>query len=895
MKKILAFAFVLSLFIFYFDISRASDQTQQYDLPEQSNDQFQYTHGELTRLSRQRGFQQGYRRSDADNAFGYYARVDIRQLLLDQCLLFPEGPQWDTPCRYIHAAAQEAPGRTAFKLAPPTPNPLFHMLTIDTAFESYDLAYASSVPGVPLAYTPPDTMGAVGPEQFATIQNGLYRWHDKITGVADTSLDIAATAFWPDSVDPNDDGGGDPRVRFDRLTDTWIISAFTRTGPTGSQANNYILLAVSDGPIITTSSVWTYYYIEPLNTVGGAGDAGCFLDYPMLAVDANAILIGANMFWVGTDLECGYVPGLGLLGADTSMYVIAKDSLPPAGGNISAITTAFIENYAIPAFLGGQPVLWTPMPVDNYDPNAGVSYFVAQNGLQDDSIVVATINNSDGAPGTPSISFQEVTINPKNDGFTPNSNPPGYGVPYPGVPNPSPSVPGWGLDPMGFRPIGGAHYRDGTIWLTMTSSVTGPQGSVSLWPNRGDRHSVLVLEIDPETGATVQDTNIFDSITPVGSEPDHYWLGAVMVNGQGHALAGFSAANASNLAPSGAWSARLADDPPNYFGPPEIYWQGQNTGDVRWFFESARETRWGDYSMTTLDPCDDMTFYTIQQYQDAPVHSFEFPAGSGIIRTGGNWGTAVARVLAPAPTINSVTDATIGIGLDSISVFVEGTGFYTPPLEGMSYCRQDITASTVFPGLSIESFTYIDENNLAFVFDTTAIAPSDQTRTATITVTNPDGQTVDFLLFIEPTNLPGLGDPGFSNPGLTKVGVLAPGEIGLPGETITWTITAQNPTNSQLSNIRITDTLPAALDLIDATTTLGNLSISQQTLTVTITSLAPGEVVTITIITEIRGIPPSGEFSNTAKMTADGNFATSATAVLPGVANLPETGYPPEE
>lgn len=585
------------------------------------------------------------------------------------------------------------------------PNPF----TMDFQFEAVDHDTTSGISG--FFSTPPDTMGAVGPTQFVTAQNGAYRFHSKTTGVADPALDVADTDFWPASVDPNANGGGDPRVRFDRLTDTWVIIAFDLGVGTGL-ANNRILIAVSDGPTITTGTVWTYYFFVPKDTVGGGADAGCLADYPMLAVDVNAFYFGANMFKISGGGGCGGGSVFGTV--NTSIFVTPKASLPIAGGSVNAITTAFTD-------VLDQGPIWAPMPVDNYDPSATEGYVIGHDAGSDTILVLAKIANPGG---TPTISYNPITVSNKNDGYA-------NGVPYPGVPAPTGSGTSWGLDPLGFRAIGGAHVRNGRLWTAMTSSVNGPTGTLMLFPATGDRHSVVFFEIDVASETLIQDGNVHDGVTALASNPMHVYMGSVMVNGQGHAVVGATGNNTTTTAPSGVWSARRASDPLGQFFQPQVYHAGTDTGNMRHSFETdPRETRWGDYSFVSLDPCDDQTFWAIQEYQDTPA-----------VATGGNWATAVARILSPAPTFTSANPQDI-TGLKVVTL--QGTGFYDPPTTGMSSCRNGFEVSTSYPNLVVSSVTVVNANQVQVLLNTAGAA----TGNALLTLTNPDGQTDTFSLGI---------------------------------------------------------------------------------------------------------------------------------------------------
>ena len=79
-------------------------------------------------------------------------------------------------------------------------------------------------------------------------------------------------------------------------------------------------------------------------------------------------------------------------------------------------------------------------------------------------------------------------------------------------------------------------------------------------------------------------------------------------------------------------------------------------------------------------------------------------------------------------------------------------------------------------------------------------------------------------------------DPGptVTDPGISKVGVLGPGQLGLPGEQITWTITVNNPSSQTLTNVVISDTFIPELQIDSATSSAGSVVVNNQTVTVTI-------------------------------------------------------------
>lgn len=144
------------------------------------------------------------------------------------------------------------------------------------------------------------------------------------------------------------------------------------------------------------------------------------------------------------------------------------------------------------------------------------------------------------------------------------------------------------------------------------------------------------------------------------------------------------------------------------------------------------------------------------------------------------------------------------------------------------------------------------------------------------------------------------GMPSLSlfDPALSKVGVLQPGGIGLPGEQLTWTITLTNTGTGTGTNIPVVDTLPDALRIDSATTSKGTVTISGQTVTFLIDSIAPGETVEMQIVTTVLTSPLDGLFINEAVIAVpDGTGGTTildrARATVSGVSALPSTGYPP--
>jgi hypothetical protein len=110
-----------------------------------------------------------------------------------------------------------------------------------------------------------------------------------------------------------------------------------------------------------------------------------------------------------------------------------------------------------------------------------------------------------------------------------------------------------------------------------------------------------ILKIDHGTGAVSLDQQ--GTYSP---DSDHRWMGSAALDGLGNLGVGFSVSS-SLTSPSIRYAGRLAGDPAGTLGQGEATLTGgagSQTGS----------NRWGDYTMLTVDPEDDCTFWYTNQY-----------------------------------------------------------------------------------------------------------------------------------------------------------------------------------------------------------------------------------------------------------------------------------------
>jgi len=407
-------------------------------------------------------------------------------------------------------------------------------------------------------YIPPDSMGAVGPSQVLVCVNGRIRVFDKngAVGALDTT---PATFFASQSISTP----SDPRVRYDRLSGRWFV---VMIDVPHSKKNNKIVIAVSSGPIIANSSSFTFFSFIHSSPSGG-GDSGFFADYPTLGIDIHALYIGANMF-SGNTYE------------GTSGYVINKADL--LAGTLTV--TAFRQ---LSGMTGPGPV--TPQGVDNDDPLATQGFFIGVDNVSPGLLVIRRISS----PGAvPSISGNiNLTVPPTV-------------APVGGVPALGSSI---GLDALDDR-LFAARMHNGSLWTAHNLQVDS-SGSAN---SSGDRKGSRWYEIINLTGTPTlrQSGTLFDGAP---SSPANYWIPSCMVNGQGHMVLGCSVAGVNEFAEI-AVTGRYATDPLGTLQPPTVVQTSSTAYNVA---DSSSPHRWGDYSLTSVDPGDDMTFWTVQEYCNA--------------------------------------------------------------------------------------------------------------------------------------------------------------------------------------------------------------------------------------------------------------------------------------
>ncbi|MBI1763349.1 MAG: hypothetical protein HYR56_18140, partial [Acidobacteria bacterium] len=544
---------------------------------------------------------------------------------------------------------------------------------------------------------PPDSMGAVGPTQYFTFVNGRLRTFSK-TGTADGVINADPDVFFASVMTPVTppvvlNFTSDPNVRYDRFTSRWfltIIDVPCTNATCTTTAANRVLIAVSDAAsngTISAGTVWTFFQF--------VGDPGTnFLDYPSLGVDVNALYIGGNMFSsAGAFVGC-------------NGYVVQKSSILGGGPGVA---TAFAN---IAAGAGAGPE--SPRGVDNFDSTATEGYIVGPDNASFSTITFRRVSNPGSA--TPTISANIFVTVPTTT--SPNT------VEHLG----NTGGANGNLDTIDDR-FFQAMIRNGRLWSAHNFRVSsaGVASTVA-----AARNGVRWYEFQglTSTPTLVQSGTVFDNAA-TRAAARQYTIPSVTVSGQGHAVLGFTMAG-SPVGATPAYVGRLASDTLGTMaGPPTIAAVAFGTTTANYNPASdpggASGRRWGDYSHTSLDPKDDMTIWTIQEYNQA--------SNSYAVRVG--------KLLAPPPaTLSTLAPSSVSAGQASVNVTITGTstagsGFYDPganlPAPALPFTH---IAAAVTGGVTVNSVTYTDPTHITLNLSTVGASAGAQN----VTVTNPDGQ-----------------------------------------------------------------------------------------------------------------------------------------------------------
>jgi hypothetical protein len=435
-----------------------------------------------------------------------------------------------------------------------------------------------------------DTMGAVGPNHFVELLNSGIAVYDK-SGNLLSQTNMAG--FFAVSVSGTNVPlvhVSDPRILFDSRSQRWVASAIKPdTDPV------IAILAVSDDENPTNLATGWQKYLLPIDR--GYSEP----DYDTLGLDANGIYLS--------------VLQIALTNSGNAGHTIIAVKKPEIYNGINLFTRIEVTN---------DLTSWTIQPSASFDavPTNGYAWFVASDlpdggtNHQGGSVLFRRLQwqgtNAAWAdtnwveasnPGATYQDYYELT------GTNFSSIPSGVTAPQLGSTN------GVDLFSIGSR-LMMATIHNGFLWTCQTVGLSGTNGTYigDASGTNVDRSAIqwLAFQISSDNTSLTLAANgrVYD---PAASNAWWYYFPSLAVNCPGDMVMGFSGSSPSNYI-GAFYTWRLANGA--MLEQPRIVQAGSN----------STGSRWGDYSATTLDPVDDWSFWTVQEYAI------------------GRWGTVISQI-----------------------------------------------------------------------------------------------------------------------------------------------------------------------------------------------------------------------------------------------------------
>ncbi len=509
---------------------------------------------------------------------------------------------------------------------------------------------------------PPDTQGDIGYDP-ATGTKYYVQWvnlHFAIWDVTGTPTEIygpvSGNTLWQGfggACETNNDG--DPITLYDPLAHRWLMSQFAVSGP------YYQCIAISQ--TADPTGAW-YRYAFQLSTTK-------MNDYPKLGVWPDGYYMSINQFNGGNTWG-----GAGVV-------VFERDKL--LNGDSSA-TFQYFDLESVNNNYGGM--LPSDLDGDTPPPAGSPNYFVEV----DDS---SWIGPSDAMR---IWKFHVDWNTPGNTTFGINGNP-NFTIPVASwtpacsscVPQPNTSAQ---LDTLSDRLMYRFAYRNYGDHESLVVNHT---------VDAGGRTGIRWYEVrDPGGSPTIYQQGTY------APDSNYRWMGSVAMDASGNMAVGYSVSS-SSLYPSVRYAGRLANDPLNEL--PQAETTLVNGGGS----QTSSYERWGDYSMLSVDPVDDCTFWYTQEYMASTssgawstrIGSFRFPT-CGAPNKGTLQGTvsdATTGQPLPGAEIRLQDEATHNTistqsGNDGTYLISLTPSTYTVSANVYGYTQQTISGLVIAPGIT---------------------------------------------------------------------------------------------------------------------------------------------------------------------------------------------------
>ena len=440
---------------------------------------------------------------------------------------------------------------------------------------------------------PPDTDGAVGLDRvFATLNNN-YRIQNKATGA--TISTVSMNSFWSGT---GATGLFDPKTLYDPYNNRWIVAGASNS----ASATSSIVVGVSNSS--DPSGTWSLFRYQICATVAcGAGGTDWWADYPTIGFNKNWVAISVNMFSTSAGTF-----------QQSRLLVVNYPTL--LGGSFSANLVSGLAGFTL-------------QPAVTYDTSIATLYIPEFAGNFGSGVGVYHLHSLTGTPAAPTFNVDATN---RSMGLSAFVQPSGDILPQA---NGSLGTDIAKINVGGSRLLN-AVYRNNFIWTAHTVGLPfgGLTHTAAQWLKLG-------------TDGSFQDGGRVEDPTATASNGGKWYAYPTLtVNQYNDVLLGFSQFSSAQW-PAAGYTFRYMTDAAGTMRDPYIYKAGEG---FYWKTFGGGRNRWGDYSNTQVDPVNDVTLWTIQEYSK--------PEGSPLAATGDNsgvWSTWWASVSPSHGNFNSIT------------------------------------------------------------------------------------------------------------------------------------------------------------------------------------------------------------------------------------------------
>jgi hypothetical protein len=526
---------------------------------------------------------------------------------------------------------------------------------------------------------PPDTDGDVGPNHYVEAVNVVYKVFDKNGNTV--AGPFTFNTLFQDLVGTPCSGSnsGDPFVFYDHMADRWVISDFAFASVSGPF---YQCIAVStSGDPTGTYNLYALQHEPSQPTWVG--------DYPKMALwsdpqPGGAYHLTVNLF----DLSPVAFEGVRVFALDRASMLAGGPAsaiaftigLAGVGDSYSLVAANFRTGDPPPA--GRDEML---LAVDATVPGATLTQVHGWLFHVD----FANPGNSTIGLGADHIPNAEITVNPFVQAWT--------AATYLLVPQDE-TVTTQKLDTLGDKIMTPVVYqnRNGTesLWADQTTMLNYPNGPTA----------VTWYQFDV-TGGNFPATPVQQQEWTNGNDGLWRWMASIAVDADGNTAIGYSTSS-DNIFPGIRYAGRLETDPPSNLAQGEAIMT--NGGGA----QTHSAGRWGDYTYTSIDPSDGMTFWHVNEYYTATssaswatrIGKFDF-VGGGVTPTPTPSPTPSACSWAFGPDLPSPGVRFVGVFFPANGKFYTmggrafdgGGGEFTNPFEFDPVTNTWTTKSATYP------------------------------------------------------------------------------------------------------------------------------------------------------------------------------------------------------